>query len=376
MPKLILDKFYTACLGGIMESTGIGTRYMAGFDMQFCHGNLLKKYPGTADSLLVPNVPYKPYHLQTSVYKVAWDIPKDIDSKLKIRPIPKREEYGLSKPTGKWTDWYYKGWIDLAEILNEEFDAGIKYKVVESYAYINRKPIYPFAEYMHELELVKRIASKLYPNLSVKFYYATLPGSSKSIRTVINANLSTSEKTSRFFAPTVYGYTLTEQNKINYLRFVRNQGIALKIDATEEENIHEEDGLYVFKGAGKGTFLNQYLKSTKSNNNVLWKDVIEASRDLPHVLINQDFYPSIKELTNPFKPNDYKLKLGRRYTKQKKLKPSYGTNRVGPKIDHVGELLENWLESEYGQNPEPIDYSLMRFDKYKEFFGVNNETIQ
>jgi len=373
-PINMLDKFNAACMGGIMESSGIGTQYMVGYDMKQCHLNILKDFPSPANApLLLKGVDYRKNHLATSIYKVKWTIPQNITERIGYwsSPIPYKTEAGLRKPTGSFIGWYYKDYLDLALWMNKKYDAGIEFKVIDSYVFLDSKPSYPFRDHMESIHGLSKFSPKLFPNIEIKALYNTLAGSSKSIRRVIDPKtLAEKQVTSTFFSPVIYGFVLSRQNCLDYTRGITKKAIALKIDATEEPMRSEEEGFYHLKGEGLGTFLTQYLKTTESSRKSLWREAIEASAGLPFIEVLQDFYPSIKYLRDPYNLNPEKyLKLGKRYTRVIKIKPSYGGNRQGPPISDVSMLLDDWYQSHYTEDePESINHSLLKIEKFQEFF--------
>jgi len=371
-PYSMLDKYLQACIGGVMESSGIGSRDMVGYDMKACHLNILKDFPNTADAIFIPGARYDKSQLATSIYQVKWNIPDNIEERLGYwsRPIPFHTEFGITKPTGIFIGWYYKDYLDLVEMLNRDYNAGIEYKVLDSITFMSNSPSYLFEPYMKELESMIKIANKLYPNIETKHFYNTISGSSKSIRRKVDRDLNEVQNTSILFAPQIYGFTLARQNCLNYIRGIKHNALALKIDATEETKRSEEEGFYRFKGEGSGFFLNPYLKSTESNKRKLWKEATLNSVGLPYVVIIEEYYVGLSQLTSDdFKNIKLGGELGRKYSARKFIKPKYGGNREGETIEDVRVLLEEWFPSKYGKGqPEKISHNLMNLPSRKELY--------
>lgn len=314
-----LDKFNSACYGGRMESSGLGTTFQSHWDMVKAHLNILKDYPGIRDTTWTRSMLYLDSALPTSIYLIKTDIPR----KFKYNPLPVKTESGIKYPNGTIVGWYYKDYLELLQFLR------IPFKVLDSIQLLGDET-HPFKNYIGFIRGLIKLFESEYPNLEYKHLYSTVAGSCKSIYRNITEELREVQVSGRTFNPLIYGFILARQNTEVYKQAIKSDADAIKMDAIACGTKPDLTGNYEYqlKGSGLSTYLTPALKSVP-NGTTLYKDYIRKDRDKAYITVEVNTWNSLQNYIQDNLDNvSSQVPLGQKFRRTIIIKPHYG-NRKG-----------------------------------------------
>jgi len=340
-----IDKFNSACFGGRMESSGIGTQFQYHYDLIKAHLNILKDYPGLRNVQWIRGGHnYRNFDsaLPHSIYQIIADVPED---RYMFYPLPIKTDAGIKYPPGKIkAKWYFKEYLELL------VDLGISFKIIDSIQFFG-EPEYPFRNYMNYVEVCIKYMKSEYPMLETKHLYATVAGSMKAIFRSLSKELAEVQMASRCFNPVAYGFILTRQNIKVYRDALKTGATSLKVDAIATPNKSNVDDSYKLKCQGPTSYLTPALKTLPNGQKILYRQAMSRYEDSPFITVQFSAWRSLESFTSDvlltedeLEELDHDVGLGHKFTRYLTLHPTYG-NRQGPQIERVGQLLDNWYES-------------------------------